>query len=101
MEQAASLSDLYAPIQDATKPVGQWKRARLVVNGPLIEHWLNGKLVVRCNRNSADFTHRLAASKFAAFPGFGSFTQCRVALQDHGDDVAFRNIRLKQLQPTR
>jgi hypothetical protein len=68
-----------------------------VVRGSQVEHWLNGQRVVSYELGSADWTAKVAASKFAQWPGYGRAARGHIALQDHGDRVAFRHIRLREL----
>jgi hypothetical protein len=95
LTSAASDFALHAPVRDVTKPVGQWNKARLVVKGPHVEHWLNGVKVVEYELWSDDWKQRVANSKFKAWPGFGMPRSGHIALQDHGDWVAFRKIRIR------
>jgi hypothetical protein len=79
------------------KPAGEWNRAKLLVNGNHVEHWLNGTKVVEYELHSDDWKKRVAASKFAQWKEYGMSPQGHIALQDHGDRVAFRNIRIRSL----
>ena len=97
VERAAALFALYAPSLDATKPPGEWNQARLVVRKGHAEHWLNGRKVVEYELGSADFKARVAASKFKQWPQFASSPTGHIALQNHGDEVAFRSLRIRAL----
>ena len=88
---------LHAPSRDATRPVGEWNQGRLVVNGTHVEHWLNGEKVVEYEIESEDWAARVAASKFAEFANFGRVRRGRIAIQDHGNEVAFRNVKIRPL----
>ena len=79
------------------KPAGEWNAARLVVNGAHVEHWLNGVKVVEYELWTPQWEAKVAASKFAQWPGYGRARRGHIALQDHGDCVAFRNIRIRPL----
>lgn len=94
---AASAYALYAPLKDMTKPLGEWNQARIVVKGAHVEHWLNGTKVVEFTIGSADWTARYEKSKFAKYPQFGKAAKGRIAIQDHGDPVSYRNIRIRSL----
>lgn len=78
-------------------PPGEWNRARLVVRGRRVEHWLNGFKVVDYERGSPGFRALVAESKYAKWPKFGEWEQGPILLQDHGDRVDFRSIKLREL----
>jgi hypothetical protein len=101
LTSAGSCYALYAATKDVSKPVGEWNQARLVVNGPSIEHWLNGEKIVSYEKGSDDWNAKVAASKFKAFPNFGKATKGHIDLQDHGDKVDYRNIKLRPLRPVK
>jgi hypothetical protein len=94
---AASCYDVYAPSEDATKPVGEWNQARIVVNGNHVEHWLNGKKVVEYDFGSDDWKEHVAAGKFKDVKSFGKEKKGHIDLQWHGDEVAYRSIKIKVL----
>ena len=89
---------MHAPARDMTKPVGEWNQARLLVNGPHVEHWLNGEKVVEYELWSDDWNQRRQASKFKDWPRYGMARSGHIALQDHGDWVAFRNIKIRRIK---
>jgi len=62
-----------------------------------VEHWLNGTKVVDCDLASDEMRQRIAASKFAAWPAFASAARGLIALQDHGDEVWYRSLRIRDL----
>jgi len=75
-----------------------WQHARIVARGDgTVQHWLNGVKVLEFNRTSADFRARVATSKFKDTPGFGTAAKGRILLQDHGDAVAYRSIKIRPL----
>jgi hypothetical protein len=88
---------LHPAPRGVVKPAGEWNSARLLVRGTHVEHWLNGQQVVSYELGSPDWETRRAASKFANAPLYGRATRGQIALQDHGDRVSFRNIRLREL----
>jgi hypothetical protein len=81
----------------AVKPVGEWNQARLVVKGDHVEHWLNGKKTADYKLWSDEWKAKVAASKFAKMPDYGQRKSGKIVLQDHGNPVWFRNIKLKKL----
>jgi hypothetical protein len=81
-----------------TRAPGEWNRVRLVVRGDHIEHWLNGTKGRRVKLGSADWKTRLAASKFADKPLYGTAREGRIGLQLHGSYVGYRNIKLRELK---
>jgi hypothetical protein len=97
LTSAGSAYAFYAPSAKVVKPAGEWNAVRLVVNGPHVEHWLNGTQVVTYELGSPDWQAKKQASKFADVAGFGAFARGQIALQDHGDRVAYRRIRLREL----
>ena len=95
---AAALYSLVAcNTEKQLKPVGEWNKSRLVVQGPLVQHWLNGKLVVQYELGSPELTALIAQSKFKSMPKFARETSGHLCLQDHGDPVWYRTIRVKRL----
>lgn len=76
--------------------VGKWQHARIVARSDgTVEHWLNGVRVLKYTRGSDDFRRRVAASKFKDVAKFGELESGRILLQDHGDEVRFRSIKIK------
>ena len=98
LEQAGGLFALVAPSGAVTRPVGEFNQARLIVRHGKVQHWLNGKLVARYQIGSPDFNARVAASKFKRWPQFATGPTGAIALQNHGDAVGFRNIKLRVLK---
>ncbi len=97
-ERAAALYALYAPSQDVPKPVGEWNDSRLVVDHGKVQHWLNGVKVVEYDIGSADFKARVAASKFKQWPQFATGKSGAIALQNHGNAVWFRDLKIRVLK---
>lgn len=94
---AGSNYALHAPTMDVSRPGGSWNQARLIVNGNHVEHWLNGWKVVEYELGSEDWKAQLAASKFATTKGYGTQPEGHIGLQDHGDHVWFRNVKIRRL----
>jgi hypothetical protein len=88
---------LHAPAADNSLPVGEWNLARILVDGPQVTYWLNG--VQQCSYElwSEDWSARVAASKFAKWPGFGMNKSGHIALQEHGHPVWYRAIHIRRL----
>lgn len=94
---AAAAYDLYPPSASVANPAGEWNQARIRVRGADVEHWLNGVKVVAYRLGSADWKARLAQSKFKDWPEFAATRSGVIGLQDHGDEVAYRNILIRPL----
>ena len=79
------------------KPVGEFNESRVLVQSNHVEHWLNGAKVVEYELNSPALLEAIANSKFKPVPGFGTKFKTRILLQDHGDEVWFRNLKLREI----
>ena len=95
-----SLYDLIpAPKNKKVKPIGEWNQARIVAQGKHVEFWLNGEKTVEFERGSAAFRQQVAASKYHTIAGFGEWADGHILLQEHGSEVSFRNVKLRELKP--
>jgi len=95
--RAGDLYDLQSLARDAARPVGEWNTARVRVEGDHIEHWLNDRALVDISRGSPEWNDALAASKFADTEDYGAAERGHITLQDHGDIVWYRNIKIREL----
>ena len=92
---AGSNFGLYPAPAGVVKPAGEWNRVRLVARGRHVEHWLNGVKVVAYELLSPDWEAKVKASKFAPHPRYGRNAAGYIGLQDHGDRVAYRDIKVR------
>ena len=95
--QTAALYDVLPATDRPTKPAGEWNTTRIVVRGQTVEHWLNGKKVLQYELNSPALNAAIAKSKFKSIDRFGKRQNGHLLLQDHGDQVWFRNIKIRRL----
>ena len=96
---AGAAYGLYPAPVGAVKPAGEWNAVRIVVRGSHVEHWLNGVEVAAYELGSPDWEARVAGSKFRKWSRYGRAAAGHIALQDHGDRVAYRNIRIRTFAP--
>ena len=97
---AAALYDLIAPAPNKRlEPVGTFNRGRIVVRDGRVEHWLNDELVVTYDWDAPAVRDLVAASKFAGYDAFMAAESGHIAFQHHGEEAAFRNIRIRSLDP--
>lgn len=95
---AGALYDLLPPaVTKVSKGAGEWNHARVRLSGGLLQHYLNGQKVAECRVDGPDWKDRIGKSKFKDFPGFGVQPRGHIALQDHGDTVWYRNIKVRDL----
>ncbi len=95
--QTAAFYDCLSASNRVLKDVGQFNQSRILVHGQDVEHWLNGVMVLRYELGSPDVLAAVAASKFKKVEAFGVRHRGRILLQDHNDEVAYRNLFIKRL----
>ena len=96
-QKSGWLYQLYKPETDATKPAGQWNSLRIILapKGQKSAVYMNGQKYYEFEKGSADWEAKVKQSKFKDMPGFGKQTRGHICLQDHGDEVAYRNIKIR------
>ncbi|SEW03142.1 protein of unknown function [Chitinophaga sp. YR573] len=94
---SGDLYDLKKSVSNAAKPVGEWNKARILKKDGHLTFWLNGTKTVETTVGSAEWKELLANSKFKNWKGFGEYAKGHIALQDHGDQVWYRDIKIRVL----
>lgn len=97
LTSAGALYGIYPAPRGVVRPAGEWNAVRIVSQGNHVEHWLNGVKVVEAELGSPDWEARVKQSKFAKMPRYGRNGSGHIGLQDHGDRVAYRNIKIHAL----
>ncbi|HEY9007628.1 3-keto-disaccharide hydrolase [Ohtaekwangia sp.] len=96
--RAGDLYDLIACSTETVKPAGEWNEVKIISKNSHYEFWLNGTKVVTFTMHDAAWDEMVKNSKFKSMPDFGKAKKGHIALQDHGDKVSFRNIRIRELK---
>ena len=79
-------------------PVGQWNHAAVISKGNHVEHWLNGRKVLEYERKTPEFRNLIQESKYKSWPGFGEWKEGHILLQDHGNTVSVKNIKIRKIE---
>lgn len=95
--RTADLYDLIVSSEEPVKPVGEWNLTEIISKDGKLEFYLNGVNTVTTTMWTEEWDQMVAGSKFKDMPGFGKYKEGKIALQDHGDDIWFRNIQIKKL----
>jgi hypothetical protein len=94
----AGLYDLIPPKNKKDNGPDQWNTAKIIVKGNHVEHWLNGQMTVSYERGNEAWRTLVATSKFKDFKGFGEATEGHILLQDHGNKVSYKNIKIREIK---
>lgn len=94
--RAGDLYDLMTA-KEAVKPAGEWNHAEIKANQGKLQFYLNGKEILSTTMWDDNWRAMIAKSKFKDMPGFGTYRKGKIALQDHGNDVWYRNIKIRRL----
>jgi hypothetical protein len=100
--QSGALYDIFSPSKDATRPVGEFNRSRLLVKGDHIEHWLNGEKVVDGSLKAPEVAKASAARWGTESPVYRMLAEqpkkaCQISLQNHGDEAWFKNLKIRRM----
>ena len=98
LTSAGSNFALHPARRGVVRPAGQWNSMRIRVEGNRVQQWMNDALMVDYEIGSEDWKRRVAASKFAAWPEYGLAPEGHIGLQEHGNQVAFRSIKIREIR---
>lgn len=95
--RAGDLYDLIASSSEPVKPVGEWNKVEIIANKGKLDFVMNGVKIVSTTMWDEQWKNMVAGSKFKTMPGFSMYKSGKISLQDHGDEVWYRNIEIKKL----
>ena len=96
---AGAAYGLYPAPPGIVKPAGQWNTARILANGPHVEHWLNGQKLLEFEAWSPDWMAKVQGAKFSEWPNYGRARRGHIAIQgDHEGDLELRNIKIREIR---
>jgi 3-keto-disaccharide hydrolase len=96
--QTAALYDVFPAADRPLKPAGEWNTSEVIVRGKHVEHWLNGKKVLQYELDSPEIRAAIAKSKFKDIDRFGKPQNGHILVQDHGDQVWIRDMKIKRIK---
>lgn len=88
---------MHVPVNSKIKPAGEWNTSEIIVDGPMVKHFLNGSKVVEFEMWTEEWNTLVENSKWKDFPDYGKAHKGHLSLQDHGSLTSFRNIKIKEL----
>jgi len=97
-QKSGWLYQFYAAEVDATNPAGEWNTLRILITPDKCVHWMNGEKYFEYVKGSEDWQKRYEASKFVKFENFGKTDRGHICLQDHGNVISFRNIKIRPIE---
>jgi len=96
--QAGALYDLIPAEPQTTKPAGEWNQVKIYCEKGLVVHYMNGEKILEYHLWTPDFKKLIGESKFNEYSDFAEYDEGHIGLQDHGDDVWYRNIKIRELE---
>lgn len=95
--RAGDLYDLISSSSEPAKPALEWNHAEIILNKGKLDFYLNGVHIINTTMWDDNWKKMVAGSKFKSMPAFATFTKGRIALQEHGEEVWFRNLKIRKL----
>ena len=98
LDDAGANYAIHPAPRGVVRPAGEWNETRVRVEGNRVQQWLNGVEIVDYELGSPEWTALVAASKFSEWPEYGTYPTGHIGLQDHGDRVSFRNLKVRRIR---